>query len=215
MAKIRARFKPEDVAELLGSLRVIEDSVRQVSTDDARVIADAGVAFIRRTFPKSSGSRYTKLNEDGDAISRGTPLWSGWRKYPSATAQGAGFIIKHVRTGIPSVRVALASLDQGSKAYVIHLQRAKAFAFVSRAGEKIIRAGGVAGKGKIAIPARRPLPGPDGYILPTYNYIKEQIVLVTQQRKRQMEQAWSRKQSRGQLLRSRYAALVDKALDPD
>lgn len=212
MSRLRARFRPEDVAGLLGSLRVIESTIQHLSTDDVEDIANWGVAFIRDIFPKSKNSRRTSVSAGGDLRDRGTPLWKGWRKYMSASSQGSGFIIKHARQNQGRVSTILASLDQGSRAYDIQLKRGQAFAFVNGAGEKVVRAGGKAGGGKISIPSRRPLPTREGYISPTAQFIREQIVWMTEQRKKNIEEAWTKKLSRLAMLRERNSALIAKRI---
>lgn len=205
--RIRGRIKPDDVSAYIGSLRVIENQVKDLAHVDAKQIANEAVLFLRDRFPKSKGKRRALFG--GEIVSKGPPLAGGWRKYPSATLDGAGFTIRHVRAGDERTRTILASIDQGSKAFVMKLRRAKAFAFLGSAGQIVIRNNdGESGKGRWAVAKRDPMPDKQGYIKPTFDFIKQRVNDMVLARRAAVEEAFSKKLSRGELLRQRHTALL-------
>ena len=193
-------------------MKAVADRVKQVSAEDVQTLAGFAVAEIRSLFPKAKGPRNTYFAPGAHTpINRGTPLWSGWRAYPTSSNGSPGFLIKHARMGQPKIATILASLDQGSRAYTLQLDKARRFRFMS-AGEIVIVAMKQRGAKGIKIPARKPQPGPDGYIKPTMQYIADEIEHLRIRAAVEMEQAFERKQNRMDLLRASWAAQSARSL---
>jgi len=209
--RIKARISQDDVPRYLGSIRVIEDEVKHLSETDAKQVASEAVGFIRDRFPKSKGKRLVLVG--GELRSKGPALAGGWRKYPSATRDGAGFTIRHVRAGDERTRTVLASIDQGSRAFVMKLKKARAFAFFL-GGRIIIRNNDGTGKGKWSVDARKPMPDRQGYIRPTFDFIKERVNAMVADRQARIEEAFAKKQNRAQMLRQRHISLLVKKSIP-
>lgn len=205
MARLVGKFVPGDLSSYLDSIKVIEDEALGITEQDAGRLANDGVAFLKKIFPKSSENRAAAFSRDRRLAPE---LWKGWRKYMTVgDPSGAGFMIKHTRQSDERVATVLGALDQGSKRYTIRLKNARAFAFMGRDGKDIITS-----QKRIVIPARKPKPTREGYIVPTFRYISDRILELILDRKQLAEEAFARKQSRGNLLRARARSLLVKRM---
>lgn len=188
MAVPRIRFRAGDVSGYLSSLRGIEEQMEGLRKKDVTALRNESVAHLQSLFPKAT-ERRTSFNEDNQRVSRGTPLWSGWRTF---TLADGGFVIRHARASNPRIALILTSIDRGSRAYKIRLKHAKAFRFFVR-GEKVIVTGGRESPRYIQIPARKPMPGRQGYLSPTRAFMLRRIEELKEARLKEIKRLHTRR----------------------
>jgi hypothetical protein len=188
------RITPESFEGFVKSMRAVEDRIKLISSDDVDSLGQLAKGFIQDIFPKSLDRKTLFERGSHSPEDRGTPLYSGWRTYPTSTNGSIGFVLKHARMGQSRVATVLAALDQGSKAHTEQLQNAQAFRFLDTKHNILMRAGSKNMFKSIRIPARRPEPGPDGYISPTRAFIIEMMDFLADTARKDLEDSLTKKQ---------------------